>query len=89
MPDAFYRRVVQEELGKSLGPMDSFGAGIVFTPKNDASVEAIKDIFEAQAQQRNLKVIGWRSIATGSILLPNIYMILLFDIVSHGFVCLL
>ena len=65
MPDKFYRRVVAEKLGEVLGPLNSYGAGIVFTPKSEQGVVAIKEIFEAQANQRNLKVIGWRSIDTG------------------------
>jgi glutamate synthase domain-containing protein 1 len=65
MPDSFYRRKVQETLGVTLGPQDSYGSGIVFTPKSDAGVNAIKEIFESQAQQRGMKVIGWRPIATG------------------------
>jgi glutamate synthase (NADPH) large chain len=66
MPDSFYRRKVQETLGITLGPQDSYGSGIVFTPKSDAGVNAIKEIFESQAQQRGMKVIGWRPIATGN-----------------------
>ena len=51
-------------LGAQLGPLNSYGTGIVFTPKSDASVAAIKEIFEAQVIQRGMKVIGWRSIET-------------------------
>ena len=65
MPDSFYRRKMQETAGVTLGPQDSYGSGIVFTPKSDAGVSAIKEIFESQAQQRGMKVIGWRPIATG------------------------
>ena len=67
MPDSFYRRKVQETLGVTLGPQDSYGSGIVFTPKSDVGVAAIKEIFESQAKQRGLKVIGWRPIETGTI----------------------
>jgi glutamate synthase (NADH) len=65
MPDAYYRRVFKEETGVTLGPMNSYGAGIVFMSKNDAAFGAIKDIFDTQAQQRGLKVLGWRTIKTG------------------------
>lgn len=39
--------------------------GIIFAPKNDAGVNAIKEIFEVQASLRGMKVLGWRSIETG------------------------
>jgi glutamate synthase domain-containing protein 1 len=65
MPHDFYSRKVTETLGLNLGPQDSYGTGIVFTPKSDAAVNAIKEIFEAQAKQRGMKVIGWRPIETG------------------------
>jgi hypothetical protein len=65
MPHDFYSRKVSETLGLNLGPQDSYGTGIVFTPKSDAGVSAIKEIFEAQAKQRGMKVIGWRPIETG------------------------
>ena len=64
MPHAFYSRVFAEATGTKLGAPNSYGAGIVFTPKSDAAVAAIKEIFEAQAKQRGLKVLGWRSVQT-------------------------
>jgi Glutamine amidotransferases class-II len=67
MPDAYYRRVMGEQNIK-LGPINSYGTGIVFAPQNDAAVNAMKEIFQVQAQQRGLKVIGWRSIKTGGFL---------------------
>lgn len=66
MPDSYYRRKVSETLGVTLGPQDSYGSGIVFTPKSDAGVDAIKEIFLSQAKQRGMKVIGWRPIETGT-----------------------
>lgn len=74
MPDGFYRRKMQELSGVTLGPQDSYGTGIVFTPKSDAGVNAIKEIFESQAKQRGMKVIGWRPIATGHSKLANIFI---------------
>jgi glutamate synthase domain-containing protein 1 len=65
MPHKYYSRVVKESLGKELGSPDSYGTGIVFVPKADDATEAIKKIFEAQARQCGLNVIGWRSIKTG------------------------
>ena len=64
MPDTFYRRVVKETIGKELGPLNSYGTGIVFTPKPDSSVDAIKEIFASQCSMRGLEVIGWRGIQT-------------------------
>jgi glutamate synthase domain-containing protein 1 len=64
MPHAFYSRVFAEATGTKLGAPNSYGAGIIFTPKADAAVAAIKEIFEMQAKQRGLKVLGWRPIKT-------------------------
>lgn len=64
MPDSFYRRVVKETIGAELPPLNGYGTGIVFTPKGDDAVAAIKEIFEMQVKQRGFDVIGWRSIPT-------------------------
>eukprot|EP01038_Epipyxis_sp_PR26KG_P009535 gene9535-12843_t len=64
MPDTFYRRVVKETIGVELGPINSYGTGIVFAPKSGVAVDAIKDIFQTQAKQYGLNVIGWRPIET-------------------------
>lgn len=65
MPDAYFRRVLGEEMNIKLGPQNSYGTGVIFTPKEDVAVAAVKEIFELQAAQRGLKIIGWRSIQTG------------------------
>jgi len=64
MPDSFFRRVVKEETGKVLGPLNSYGAGIIFTPKNDAAVNSLKEIFSVQAMRQGMEVIGWRALKT-------------------------
>jgi len=66
MPHTYYSRVVKETIGKELGAPDSYGTGIIFMPKNDAAFEAIKDIFELNATQLGMKVIGWRSVGTNN-----------------------
>ena len=48
MPDSYYRRVVKEAMGKTLPPLNEYGAGIVFTPKGDVAVNAIKEMFEVR-----------------------------------------
>ena len=65
MPHTYYQTQVQKSLGITLKELGSYGCGIVFTPKADVSVAAIKSIFEAQASSCGLKVLGWRSIETG------------------------
>jgi glutamate synthase (NADPH/NADH) large chain len=65
MPDSFFRKQVKELLNYDLGPLGSYGCGIVFTPKSDAAVNAIKDVFKAHANQCGFKIIGWRKIETG------------------------
>ena len=65
MPDSYYRRVLKETQGVILGPINSYGTGIIFTPKSDEAVVAIKDIFESKAKQFGMNVLSWRSIETG------------------------
>ena len=67
MPDSYYRRAVAESIGVTLGPINSYGTGIIFTPKENDSFDALKELFAMQAAQRGLKVIGWRSVKTGKI----------------------
>lgn len=64
MPHTFNKRIVKEEIGRELGSPNSYGTGIIFTPKNDASVNAIKEIFQTQVAQNGMKVIGWRTVPT-------------------------
>ena len=66
MPDSFYRAAVKQSLGYTLGPIGSYGTGIVFLPHASAGVAAVKSIFEAQVIERGFKVIGWRKIETGA-----------------------
>lgn len=79
MPHDYYTRVVSESIGAKLGLPDSYAAGIVFTPKSDVAVDSIKEIFAAQAAQRGLRVIGWRSLATGVILVITFHTPLYFN----------
>lgn len=71
MPDSFYRSEILKQTGKTLGPVGSFGCGIIFTPKSDAAYKAITEIFEAQVVSRGLKVIGWRKVETDNSALGN------------------
>eukprot|EP01035_Chromulina_nebulosa_P019726 gene19726-25654_t len=64
MPHSYYKSISKNELGVELGPINSYGTGIVFTPKSDVSFNAIKQIFSEQVSQRGFKVIGWRKIKT-------------------------
>ena len=64
MPHEFYSKKVTKELNLNLGPMGSYGTGIIFTPKSSKAFQAIKDIFLAQSLQSGVKVIGWRTIKT-------------------------
>lgn len=65
MPHSYYKRVVKESLGKTLGPMNSFGTGIVFMPPSESAVEVIKKAFQTQVEDLGFKVIGWRRVETG------------------------
>jgi glutamate synthase domain-containing protein 1 len=65
MPHSYYSKVVKEELGKELGPLHSYGTGIVFLPSNSTEkVAKFKELFSNQSQQLGYKVIGFRTLAT-------------------------
>jgi glutamate synthase domain-containing protein 1 len=67
MPHSYYSRVVMEELSIDLGVPDSYGTGIVFLPQNNtSSIEAIKEIFQSQAENIGLEILGWRAVMTGT-----------------------
>lgn len=67
MPHSYYSRVVMDELSIDLGVPDSYGTGIIFLPQNNTnSIEAIKDIFQAQAENIGLEILGWRAVKTGT-----------------------
>lgn len=66
MPHSYYSRVVKEDLGIDLGAPNSYGTGIIFLPRNGHdSVDAIKEIFQAQAENLGLEILGWRAVQTG------------------------
>lgn len=64
MPHDFYVNAVQIELGKELGPLNSYGTGLIFTPQSNSSVSQFKELFEAQVSQQGFQVIGWRKLQT-------------------------
>jgi glutamate synthase domain-containing protein 1 len=64
MPHSYYTKVVKESLQKDLGPINSYGTGIMFLPKDPKAREAIKDTFLYQVESIGFKVIGWRQIKT-------------------------
>lgn len=66
MPDSFYRRALQESNQITLGPKNSFGTGILFTPKDEKDVETIKNIFQDLTKQRGFNVLGWRTLKTNN-----------------------
>jgi len=67
MPHSYYSRVVMEELSIDLGAPDSYGTGIIFLPQNNtSSIKAIKEIFQSQAENIGLEILGWRVVKTGT-----------------------
>ncbi len=66
MPHGFFAERMRAELGKELGPLHSYGTGLVFAPQNDHSVQFLKDLFESQVLQQGFHVIGWRKLQTGA-----------------------
>jgi glutamate synthase domain-containing protein 1 len=68
IPHSFFKRVVKEDIGIELGPLNSYGTGIVFLPQNnEAALAATKEVFESQVKQQGFNVIGWRRVETGKL----------------------
>ena len=65
MPHSFYTRVVMEELGKELGPPNSYGTGLVFIPRLPGAADTVKRVFTEQCETQGFRVIGWRRVQTG------------------------
>lgn len=64
MPDAFYRRVMRDAQHPLPEGPNSYGTGLVFLPKSPEAFAAVKWVFETQAKQNGLNVLGWRAIET-------------------------
>ena len=64
MPDSYYRSVMKEDCKVTLGPLNSYGTGIIFLPKTEKGAVAAEEIFESEARALGMKVLGWRDVTT-------------------------
>jgi len=67
MPDTFFRKVAENELGVKLPPLGEYGAGNIFLPKNNVNaIQAAKNLIQKIAKQRKLEVLGFRTVPTNN-----------------------
>jgi glutamate synthase (NADH) len=71
MPHEFYSQVVKEEIGQQLGPMNSYGCGLIFVPRQEDTVKYFQEVFQSQADRLGFKVLGWRTLKTGKFVYFN------------------
>ena len=63
MPDRFFRGEA-ERLGFELPPLYSYGAGLVFLPRDAERRGRIKAIFERMVAEEGQRLLGWREVPT-------------------------
>ncbi|MEE4301097.1 MAG: glutamate synthase large subunit [Pseudomonadales bacterium] len=64
LPDALLREVVAEELGTELPAAGSYGAGIVFLPREEHERLQCKEILAERIAAEGQRLIGWRTVPT-------------------------
>ena len=64
IPDEFFRRVADEQLGTELPEL--YGAGIVFLPTNEKARTSCKQTLEQIIAQQGQTLIGWRPVPTSA-----------------------
>ncbi|CAO1624862.1 unnamed protein product [Sympodiomycopsis kandeliae] len=63
IPDAFFRREVQQDLGIKLPAQGQYAVGnLFFNPKDENERKKQVATFEKLASQLNLRVLGWRNV---------------------------
>ena len=63
MPDRFFRGEA-ERLGFELPPLRSYGAGLIFLPRDAERRGRIKGLFERIVVEEGQRVLGWREVPT-------------------------
>jgi glutamate synthase (NADPH/NADH) large chain len=62
MPDAFFRRVVQRDLGVELPELGHYGVGQIFMPVDDSARKACRGLVEHYIKLQGQKLLGWRTV---------------------------
>jgi glutamate synthase (NADPH/NADH) large chain len=63
-PDAFFRQVVLDQCGVSLG--ESYGVGMIFLSQDKQKATSSKEILSAALEKEGLTVVTWRVVPTNN-----------------------
>lgn len=63
-PDAFFRTVVKEQLGKTLP--EQYAVGMIFLSQDEAKAAEARRKLEEELNKKSLSVIGWRKVPVNS-----------------------
>lgn len=64
MPDAFFKKVVKQELGYELPALGRYSVGNVFLPQDGKERAACKKVVEDFVKQEGQVLVGWRQMRT-------------------------
>lgn len=70
IPDAFFRREVERDIGCTLPAQGQYASGnLFFNPKDEAARKEQIATFETLAQELHLRVLGWREVPVDNTIL--------------------
>ena len=66
LPHEFLAKVVKADLGVDLPPLGSYGAGIVFLPRDPSERARCKAVVEEEVASAGQRLLGWRDVPTAA-----------------------
>ncbi len=66
LPHEFLAKVVKADLGVDLPPLGSYGAGIVFLPRDPGERARCKAVVEEEVVSAGQRLLGWRDVPTAA-----------------------
>ena len=66
LPHEFLAKVVKADLGVDLPPLGSYGAGIVFLPRDPSERARCKAVVEEEVVSAGQRLLGWRDVPTAA-----------------------
>ena len=66
LPHEFLAKVVKADLGVDLPPLGSYGAGIVFLPRDPSERARCKAVVEEEIASAGQRLLGWRDVPTAA-----------------------
>ncbi|AHC14828.1 glutamate synthase large subunit [Salinispira pacifica] len=66
LPHEFLRKAAKKDLQLDLPAPGTYGAGIVFFPQDDTRRSKCLEIFQTQAEEEDLELLGWREVPTNN-----------------------